>query len=144
MIDDLIRRGESSGLSATRLATSIARLQPVLRNLEFGEQPRYDELRPQELRELGPEIDFIVRHLAHSGAADQRIAGYHLMGVIGRDDFIDDLEAGLESDHQWERIEAVRALGRMSQPRAASLLRDAAHKHPDLQTRRAAIEARRN
>jgi hypothetical protein len=48
----------------------------------------------------------------------------------------------VESQAQWERLEAIRALASMRQPGARTLLVDASH-HDDLQTRQAALEALR-
>lgn len=140
--DALFRRGVSEGLSAAALAACLEELKPVLEALSFGEQPQYESLQIEQLRELEPELGFVVRALAGSGAADQKIAGYQLMGLLDREDYVSNLKAGLESAQEWERIEVVHALGRMTQPGARNLLQKATE-HPDLQTRRAAIAALR-
>ncbi len=138
----IVGEGVSSGLSEARLNAAVDQLKPVFERVSFGEQPAYDDLDAAALRELEPEVGFVARSMVLTPTADLRIAGYHLMGVLDSKAVIPDLRAGLQSGREWERIEAVRALGRMSQPDARSLLLETAG-HPDLQTRRAAAEALR-
>jgi HEAT repeat protein len=136
----LVDEGVSNGLSEPRLTAVIEQLKPVFERLSFGEQPDYHDLDLEALRQLEPEAVFVARSMVCSPAADLRIAGYQVMGVLDSASVIPDLRAGLTSGRDWERIEALRALGRMSQPEARSLLSEMT-KHPDPQTRRAAARA---
>lgn len=118
----------------------IEQLKPVFERLSFGEQPNYHDLDREALRQLEPEAVFVARSMVGSPAADLRIAGYQVMGVLDSASIIPDLRAGLESERDWERIEALRALGRTSRPEARALVVEMT-KHPDPQTRRAAARA---
>jgi HEAT repeat protein len=136
----LIAHGVSQGLSEAKLRACIVRLEPVFQSLRFGEQPPYEQLDRAALLSSQPEIEFVVRSMAQSSAADLKTAGFHVMSMLDLKSFIPDLQAGLASSEQWERVEAVRALGSMNRPEVRAILLSAA-KHPELQTRRAAAEA---
>ena len=78
--------------------------------------------------------------MAGSRSAGVRTAALHLMGVLNSELFIDDLRRTLASDRDWERIESLRALGRMSHPEVRAILQ-ATTSHPDPATRSAAHAA---
>lgn len=136
----LIEQGVSQGLSEAKLRACTAGLKSIFDSLSFGEQPIYERIDRDLLRQLEPETDFVVRSMSRSTAADVRTAGFHIMGVLDLKSFIPDLLAAIESKEEWERIEAVRALGRMSHPEVCTILQ-ATTTHGDLHTRRAAVEA---
>jgi hypothetical protein len=138
--ESVIAQGTAEGLSEERLRACLATLKPIFDGLSFGEQPPYRSLDTAALARLEPETGFVVRSMARSRAADLKIAGYHVMGVLDSSSFIPDLEAGIESEQEWERVEAVRALGRMDHPDVRAILLTTSE-HADPQTRRAAIEA---
>jgi HEAT repeat protein len=136
-IHSLIEQGVARGLSDARLQASLKTLRPIVDSLGFGEQPHYDQLDPAKLKALEPEMGFIIRSLAKSPAADLKTAAYHLIGVLDSTSLMPLLRAGVESAQEWERVEAVRALARMSSPEARTILLSATG-HSDPQTRRAA------
>ncbi|HEY0604814.1 MAG TPA: HEAT repeat domain-containing protein [Herpetosiphonaceae bacterium] len=141
-LEALVQAGVAQGLSEPRLRACVAGLKPIFDSLAFGEQPAYEQLDQAALARLAPEIEFVARAMAQSPTADLRIAGLHVMGALDSPAFMQDLQASLESAQEWERIEAVRALGRTTQPNAHALLRSASS-HPELQTRQAAASALR-
>lgn len=136
----LVAAGVTQGLSEPRLRACVEKLKPIFDSLSFGEQPDYQQLDRVALTRLTPEIAFVVRAMAQSPTADLRTAGLQVMGALDSPAFIPDLQAGLESAQEWERIEAIRALGRTTQPEARTLLLSAGN-HPELQTRQAAASA---
>lgn len=138
----LTAEGLAQGLSESRLRACFAALQPIFDSLSFGEQPAYEQLDYAALARLTPEIAFVARAMAQSPTADLKTAGWQVMGALDTPDFMPDLRVGLESTQEWERIEAIRALGRMTQPEAGTLLRSASS-HPDPQTHQAAASALR-
>ncbi|HEY0737249.1 MAG TPA: HEAT repeat domain-containing protein [Herpetosiphonaceae bacterium] len=139
-IEALVKAGVAQGLSEPRLRACVDGLKPIFDSLAFGEQPAYEQLDRAALAGLAPEIEFVARAMAQSPTADLRIAGLHVMGTLDSPAFVQDLQASLESAQEWERIEAIRALGRTKQPEARTLLRSASS-HPEPQTRQAAITA---
>jgi hypothetical protein len=110
----LVTAGVSAGFSKAVILRCLGGLRTIFDSLSFGEQPDFDALDRDALRQLTPEIDFLVRAMAGSPAADLRTAGYHLMGVLDSPSFVPDLRAASASPLEWERIEAARALARMS------------------------------
>ncbi len=136
-IEALIEQGIERGLSEAKLRASAAGLKPIFDSLSYGEQPAYERLDRVALAKLQPEIAFVVRSMAQSPAADLRTAGFHVMGVLDSESFIPDLQAGIGSAQEWERVEAIRALGRMSHPAVQPILLSAT-KHPEHHTRQAA------
>lgn len=139
-IEALIRHGVSHGFSETRLRAILDKLKPIFDGLSMGEQPAYEQLKITALAKLTPDIEFVARSMSQSPTADLKTAGFQIMGLLDSESFIADLQAGSESEQEWQRIEAIRALGRMKCPKARPILMSAG-KHPDLKTRRAATEA---
>jgi hypothetical protein len=136
----LIAHGRSLGYPEARLRAAVDQLQPVFASLNFGEQPLYENLDRDPLGGLQPEISFVVRSMAESEAADLRTAGFHVMGVMDWQPFIPTLQEALESGREWERIEAARALARMSHPKVRAIL-EAARRDPKPVVRNAVREA---
>lgn len=136
----LVAAGVAQGLSEPRLRACVEGLKPIFDSLSFGEQPAYEQLDRAALTRLTPEIAFVVRAMAQSPTADLRTAGLQIMGALDSPAFIPDLQAGLESAQEWERIEAIRALGRTTQPEARTLLLSASS-HPEPQIHQAAATA---
>lgn len=136
----LVAAGVAQGLSEPQLRACVDGLKPIFDSLSFGEQPAYQQLDQAALARLTPEIEFVVRAMTQSPTADVRTAGLQVMGALDLPAFIPDLQTGLESAQEWERIEAIRALGRTTQPEARRLLLSASN-HSELQTRQAAATA---
>jgi HEAT repeat protein len=113
-VNALVTAGVSAGLSKAAILRCLRGLRTIFDSLSFGEQPDFDALDRDALRQL-PEIEFVVRAMAASPAADLRTAGYHVMGVLDSPSFVPDLREASTSPVEWERIEAARALARMSQ-----------------------------
>ncbi len=113
-VSALVTAGVTAGFSKAAILRCLRGLRTIFDSLSFGEQPDFDVLDRDALRQLTPEIDFVVRAMAGSPAANLRTAGYHVMGVLDSPSFVPDLRAACTSPLEWERIEAARALARMS------------------------------
>ncbi len=137
----LIEFARASGRDAKGYERVADGLEPVLGPLRLGEHPRYGEVGTAELeREVGATCD-IVRFLAASPKADLRVAGLTLMGILGWDEFIDDLSDAARSPEQWERLTAIDALARAGSALSFGVL-DALREHSDPETRDAVAAAR--
>ena len=136
----LLAHGRSLSYPEARLRAALDQLQPVFASLSFGEQPQYGNLDRARLHEHQPEISFVVRSMAESEAADLKTAGFHAMGVMDWQPFIPALQEALKSGQEWERLEAARALARMSHPEVRVIL-EAARPDPEPAVRNAVREA---
>lgn len=111
-----------SGRSAGRFEQAITGLGPVLDALRFGEQPAYENLDILILQHHQPEVDEIVNWMLASSKADMKTRAIETMGQLGWESFIDSLAKLLESPNAWERLAAVKALGKISNARAIEIL----------------------
>jgi hypothetical protein len=139
-VEALIAYGQALGHSEARLRAVVSLLQPIFESLSFGEQPHFENVDREQLLAQQPEISFVTHAMAASEAADLKTAGFHLMGVLDLEPFIHHLRNALLSSHEWERIEAIDALGKMTHPEVRSIL-ESATTHSDPATSEAARKA---
>ena len=139
-VEALIAYGQSLGHSEVRLRAVVSLLQPIFDSLSFGEQPDYEKVDREQLLKQQPEILFVTRAMADSEAADLKVAGFHVMGVLNLESFIQDLRNALLSSHVWERLEALVALGKMTHPEVRTIL-EPAITHADPATSEGALKA---
>ena|SRR5688572_3144311 len=139
-VEALISYGQNRGYSDARLRAVLVSIQTILEALSLGLQPDYDNVDRKRLLELQPETILVVHAMYESEAADLKTAGLHLMGVLNLEPFLQDLQDAVASAHDWERIEAIGALTRMTHPQARTIL-ESLSQHPDAVTRQAASKA---
>jgi hypothetical protein len=139
-VEALITYGQGHGYAESRLRPVVDSLRPIFETLSLGLEPDYNSVSREDLLQFEPETVFVVRSMAGSEAADLKAAGFHLMAVLDLEPFVEDLRQATASPHQWERIEAIHALGRMSQPQVRAIL-ESAMNHSDPLTSEAARNA---
>lgn len=119
---------------------AAAALGGVLKQLGFGETPRYGELDTAYLERRESETVAIVNWMEDSGKADMKSCAVELMGVLGWEAFLPRLERLFTDGVRWEHLAAIRSLARMPQPQAEAFLRRAA-RDPDAEIRAEAERA---
>lgn len=138
-LEALVAFGKSLGYEERGLRASLEALQNVFESVSRQEEPDYANLDRSLLLAHQNEAFFVIRMMASSYNAGIKTAAFHVMGALNSEEFIADLGRALASDQDWARIEAIRALGRMSHSEVRSVLEEATG-HPDVNTRRAAQE----
>ena len=136
----LVAFGKSLGYDEAGLRGTLEVLKNVFESVSREEQPEYGNLNRSWLLDHQNEAFFVIRMMANSYSPHMKTAAFHVMGALNSELFIDDLQRALTSDQDWERVEAVRALGRMNLPEARVILEATTH-HSDPATRVAAQSA---
>lgn len=135
-LDSLIRYVREKGESEEGYRKAGELLQPVLGKLSFGEHPTYDELDWRALQQHRVQAEKIFGWMAGSGKADLRTAGLELMGRSGWANLVSAVEQHTRAPAGWERLAAVRALGRLGGAQAQRRLREMAN-DPDAEVKAA-------
>lgn len=109
----LLRHLRAKGRSEPKYRRAVEALAPFFEGLNMGERPSYESLYAAEILRRKAEVKNIVIWMVGSDMADVKTAALELAGFLRWDELIPLLTRSATSGPKWERITAIRALGRM-------------------------------